>query len=135
MARCAKRKCRGSPGHRASCLNSASGQPVPPRAQAAHQQASHLFKQIRRRLESKPLQPYFYRDFGSLVSLGKYATVGSLVGFGKAKNLQIEGYFALLMYRSLYKMHQVALHGGGKVFLETLGRLISRRTVPHIKLH
>ena len=57
------------------------------------------------------------------------------MGFGKGKNLQIEGYFALLMYRSLYKMHQVALHGGGKVFLDTLGRLISRRTVPQIKLH
>jgi len=122
-------------GDCASCLDSASGQPVPPRAQAAHQQASHLFKQISRRLESKPLQPYFYRDFGSLVSLGKYATVGSLMGFGKGRNLQIEGYFALLMYRSLYKMHQVALHGGGKVFLDTFGRLISRRTVPQIKLH
>jgi len=122
-------------GDCASCLNSASGRPVPPRAQAAHQQASHLFNQISRRLANKPLQPYFYRDFGSLVSLGKYATVGNLMGFGKGKNLQIEGYFASLMYRSLYKMHQVALHGGGKVFLDTLGRLISRRTVPQIKLH
>ena len=57
------------------------------------------------------------------------------MGLGKGRNLQIEGYFALLMYRSLYKMHQVALHGGGKVFLDTLARLISRRTVPQIKLH
>ena len=39
------------------------------------------------------------------------------------------------MYRSLYKMHQVALHGGAKVGLDTLGRLLWRRTVPHIKLH
>jgi NADH dehydrogenase len=57
------------------------------------------------------------------------------MGFRKGNNLQIEGYFALLMYLSLYKMHQVALHGGGKVFLDTLGRLISRRTLPQIKLH
>jgi NADH dehydrogenase len=122
-------------GDCASCLNSASGRPVPPRAQAAHQQASHVFKQISRRLGNKPLQPYIYKDFGSLVSLGKYATVGSLMGFRKGNSLQIEGYFALLMYLSLYKMHQVALHGGGKVFLDTLGRLISRRTLPQIKLH
>src|SRR3954465_15944992 len=31
--------------------------PVPPRAQAAHQQASHLRAQIRRRLEGQPLSP------------------------------------------------------------------------------
>jgi NADH dehydrogenase FAD-containing subunit len=47
----------------------------------------------------------------------------------------LEGYFALLVYRSLYKMHQVALHGGVKVVLDTIGRLISRRNVPQIKLH
>lgn len=122
-------------GDCASCRSSTSGQPVPPRAQAAHQQASHVFKQIKARLENKPLQPYVYKDFGSLVSLGKYATVGSLMGFGKGRSMQIEGYFASLMYRSLYKMHQVALHGGGKVFLDSLGRLITRRTLPHIKLH
>ena len=39
------------------------------------------------------------------------------------------------MYRSLYKMHQLALHGYMKVTLDTLARLISRRTEPHVKLH
>ncbi len=53
---------------------------VPPRAQVAHQQASHLFKQIRRRLDGKPLQDYHYRDLGSLVSLGKFSTVGNMMG-------------------------------------------------------
>ena len=42
--------------------------PLPPRAQTAHQQASHVFEQIRRRLKGEPLQPFVYRDFGSLVS-------------------------------------------------------------------
>jgi NADH:ubiquinone reductase (H+-translocating) len=32
--------------------------PVPPRAQAAHQQASHLLKQMRYRIAGKSLQPY-----------------------------------------------------------------------------
>jgi NADH:ubiquinone reductase (H+-translocating) len=57
------------------------------------------------------LLPYVYKDFGSLVSLGEYSTVGNLMGFVVGKNMLIEGYFALLMYRALYKMHQVALHG------------------------
>jgi NADH:ubiquinone reductase (H+-translocating) len=39
---------------------------VPPRAQAAHQEASHLVKQLPRRLRGEPLKPYVYRDFGSL---------------------------------------------------------------------
>ena len=68
--------------------------PVPPRAQAAHQQASHLIKQIPRRLAGEPLKPFDYRDFGSLVSLGEYSTVGSLMGFLAGKNMFIEGLFA-----------------------------------------
>jgi NADH dehydrogenase len=39
------------------------------------------------------------------------------------------------MYRSLYKMHEVALHGPGKVFLDTLSRMLTRRTEPVVKLH
>ena len=108
---------------------------VPPRAQAAHQQASHLYKQIRRRLAGKPLQPYHYKDFGSLVSLGDYSAVGSLMGGLMAGSLFIDGLVARVMYASLYKMHELALHGVTKVALETLIRAITRRTESHVKLH
>lgn len=108
---------------------------VPPRAQSAHQQASHMYKQIRRRLAGKPLQEYRYRDFGSLVSLGEFSTVGNMMGGPIGGSLMVEGLFARLMYVSLYKMHQLALHGPTKVALDTLARLITRRTEPHVKLH
>lgn len=108
---------------------------IPPRAQAAHQEATHIYHQIRRRMAGKPLKPFKYRDFGSLVSLGEYSTVGSLMGFISGKSMWVEGLFAKLMYRSLYKMHQVALHGYAKVFLDTLARTITRRTEPPVKLH
>jgi len=108
---------------------------VPPRAQAAHQQASHMLGQIRLRLAGKPLKDYRYRDFGSLVSLGKYSTVGSMMGGLIGGSMMIEGAFAKLMYLSLYKMHELALHGWAKVALDTLARLITRRTEPHVKLH
>ena len=85
--------------------------------------------------EAEPLQPYVYRDFGSLVSLGEYSTVGNMMGFLAGKSLFIEGYFARLMYRSLYKMHETALHGWFRVSLGTLARLLTRRTEPHVKLH
>jgi NADH dehydrogenase len=39
------------------------------------------------------------------------------------------------MYRSLYKMHETALHGYWKVALDAVSRLLTRRTEPHVKLH
>ena len=91
--------------------------------------------QIKRRLAGEPLRPYHYRDHGSLVSLGDYSTVGSLMGKLIGRNLFIEGYFARAMYKALYKMHQLALHGPTKVALDTVARIITRRTEPHVKLH
>jgi NADH dehydrogenase len=122
-------------GDCASCPWEGRDATVPPRAQAAHQQASHMVKQLKRRLAGKPLEPFRYRDFGSLVSLGEYSTVGSLMGALVGGALFVEGYFARLMYVSLYKMHELALHGFWKVALETVARLITRRTEPPIKLH
>jgi NADH:ubiquinone reductase (H+-translocating) len=110
-------------------------QPLPPRAQTAHQQATHVAAQLRRCLKGRPLRPFVYRDFGSLVSLGHYSTVGNLMGFIAGRGLFIEGWFARLMYRSLYKMHQRALHGWLKVALDSLARALTRRTEPHVKLH
>jgi NADH:ubiquinone reductase (H+-translocating) len=109
--------------------------PLPPRAQVAHQQASHLRRQIGRQLAGEPLEPFAYHDYGSLVSLGQYSTVGSLMGFILGKNMFVEGLFARFMYRSLYKMHEMALHGPAKVTLDTLSRTITRRTEPPVKLH
>jgi NADH dehydrogenase len=108
---------------------------VPPRAQAAHQQASHVAAQIRRRLAARPLREYRYRDFGSLVSLGDFSTVGNMMGGAIGGSLMIEGRVARIMYLSLYKMHELALHGCAKVALDTLARMITRRTESHVKLH
>jgi NADH dehydrogenase len=122
-------------GDCASCAWPEKQAAVPPRAQAAHQQASHLARELVRRIEGRPPSPWRYRDFGSLVSLGRYSTVGSLMGSITRGSLMVEGYFARLMYLSLYKMHEVALHGPVKAGLDTLARLITRRTEPQIKLH
>ena len=115
--------------------NGGKGGFVPPRAQAAHQQASHMVGQIKRRLAGQGLTDYRYRDFGSLVSLGEYSTVGNMMGGLMGGSLMVEGLFAKLMYVSLYKLHELALHGVVKVTLDTLARLIVRRTEPHVKLH
>ncbi len=123
-------------GDCAACPMPGSTQSVPPRAQAAHQQASLLFKSIKLRVSGKSELPaYTYTDYGSLVNMGKYTTVGSLMGAITGGSVFIEGMFARLMYQSLYKMHLMALHGFFSVFLQTIGRIITRRTEPHVKLH
>jgi NADH dehydrogenase len=122
-------------GDCAACPWPETGRNVPPRAQAAHQQASHMARQLQHRLAGRPLQEWHYRDFGSLVSLGEHSTVGSLMGFLVGRSFWVEGLFARLMYLSLHKMHQLALHGFWKVALDTAGRFITRRTEPHVKLH
>jgi NADH dehydrogenase len=109
---------------------------VPPRAQAAHQQASMMIKTVKCRVAGKKgLPEYTYRDYGSLVNLGRYSTVGSLMGSITGGSLFIEGMFARLMYKSLYKMHLMALHGFWSTALQTLARIITRRTESHVKLH
>ena len=122
-------------GDCAACAWPGHDHNVPPRAQAAHQQASLLASTLSRRLAGKPAKPFIYRDFGSLVSLGNYSTVGTLMGALIGGSLFVEGLFARVMYISLYRMHLYALHGFAKVFFDTLARLITRRTEPRVKLH
>jgi NADH:ubiquinone reductase (H+-translocating) len=121
-------------GDCAACPRQDEPTPVPPRAQAAHQEAAHMVRQIERRLRGVPLLPYSYRDFGSLVSLGKHSTVGNLMGlFGRG--FFIEGLFAGVMYRSLRMLHERALHGTRRAVLGLLARGLSPRTGPPVKLH
>lgn len=122
-------------GDCAACPWPSNEETVPPRAQAAHQQASMLVRTVKCILAGKPLPEYSYRDYGSLVGLGRYSTVGSLMGTLAGGSMYIEGLFARLMYKSLYKMHLMALHGFFTMFLQTLARMITHRTESRVKLH
>jgi NADH dehydrogenase len=110
------------------------GKLVPPRAQAAHQQASLLIKSMSRRLKGKPLPHYVYRDYGSLVSLSRFSTVGTLMG-NLVGRVMLEGKLARLVYLSLYKQHQMSLHGFFRVSMVTMANLVRHRTRPRLKLH
>ncbi len=108
---------------------------IPPRAQAAYQQATLLVKTMQARLAGRPLPAFRFRDFGSLVSLGELSAVGSLMGRLVGGSLLIQGLIARWMYASLYKLHQVAILGYVGVALDTIGRFLRRRTEPRVKLH
>jgi len=113
----------------------ADGSRVPPRAQAAHQMATCCYQNILALLSNKPLKTYVYRDHGSLVSLAQYSTVGSLMGNLSRGSLFIEGRLARLVYISLYRMHQIAIHGLIKTGLIMLAGKINRWLRPRLKLH
>jgi NADH dehydrogenase len=108
---------------------------VPPRAQSAHQEANHLVKSIERRLAGREPKPFRYRDFGSLVSLGNYQSVGTLMGFVTGGTFRVEGWLAKMFYISLYRLHIWALFGFWRMALDTLARAIRSQTDPKVKLH
>ncbi len=121
-------------GDLAQCTQ-ADGSFVPPRAQAAHQMASLAYSNIIASLNNKTLKPYVYKDHGSLVSLSRFSTVGSLMGNLTKGSMMVEGRIARVVYISLYRMHQMALHGAIKTGLMMLVGRINRVLRPNLKLH
>ncbi|EOK5700787.1 NAD(P)/FAD-dependent oxidoreductase [Vibrio vulnificus] len=121
-------------GDLAQCTQ-ADGKFVPPRAQAAHQMASHAFSNIIAKLNGRELKDYVYKDHGSLVSLSRFSTVGSLMGNLTKGSMMVEGRIARVVYISLYRMHQMALHGIFKTGLMMLVGRINRVLRPNLKLH
>lgn len=108
---------------------------APPRAQTAHQMASLIYQNILRQIKGKPLKAFSYKDHGSLVSLSRYTAVGQLMGNFTHGSVNIEGWLARAAYVSLYRMHQLALHGWPKTLLMTLAERINKVIRPRLKLH
>ncbi len=111
------------------------GRLVPPRAQAAHQMATTAFHNIKARIYRKPLRPFVYKDHGSLVSLSRFSTVGSLMGNLVGGRMAIEGRLARRVYLSLYRMHLIGIHGWLKgIALIAVGH-VNQVVRPKLKLH
>lgn len=121
-------------GDCASCALPSGGF-VPPRAQSAHQMASLVLGNILAQIKGQSLKSYVYKDHGSLVSLSRFSTVGSLMGNLMRGSMMVEGRIARFVYISLYRMHQVALHGYFKTGLMMLVGSINRVIRPRLKMH
>jgi NADH dehydrogenase len=122
-------------GDCAACTDGA-GKPVPPRAQAAHQQADYLVQTFMSMETGRapPKGPYVYKDYGSLVSIGHQTTVGNLMGSLRASWF-VEGFLARIMYLSLHLMHHQAILGSVRTGVLAVARFLIRRTTPLVKLH
>ncbi len=113
----------------------ADGSFVPPRAQSAHQMAQCVEKNILHELKGEALESYLYVDHGSLVNLSRFSTVGSLMGNLTKNSMFVEGKIARLVYISLYRMHQKAIHGTFKTIALWLAEKLMRVVRPRMKLH
>ena len=122
-------------GDCASYKPAESERPVPPRAQAANQMASTAFANLIALQEGRPLEQFVYRDKGSLISLARFQTVGSLMGNLVGGRMAVEGRVARLVYNSLYRLHLMAIHGPVRGASIIALRPATRAMRPRLKLH
>ena len=108
---------------------------VPPRAQSAHQMADTVRANIYAILKKSALKTFKYKDYGSLISLSRFGAVGNLMGNLTTKSMFIEGHLARIMYVSLYRMHQIAIHGWAKAILVIVAEKVAKVVRPKMKLH
>jgi NADH dehydrogenase len=111
-----------------------SGAAVPPRAQVAHQQAMYLAEILSSDRGSEP-PPFRYRDYGSLVSLGPVAAVGSLLCSNPEREMLVGGIAARVLYGLMYQKHVMALHGFLRMAAQSLAHWLRGKVTPPVKLH
>lgn len=109
--------------------------PVPPKAQAAHQQARLLARSLRRQLEGEPLLRFEFHDRGSLISLGQHEAVGNVQRDLRGHTLLLEGVLARFSYWLLYRRHLATLLGYARTVVAVVGAWLSGRVQPRVKLH
>jgi len=107
-----------------------SSQNVVALAQAAHQQAALLVRNLQLRLAGRSLLDFRFQDRGTLISIASHNTFGKVFG-----NWVVEGILARFFYISLYRVHQAALYGYWRTGWLMLGSFLSRSTRPKLKLH
>jgi len=122
-------------GDCAACPLGDGDELVPPRAQAATQQADYLAGALKRRLQGGEPGNFKYRDYGSLVALSDRNAVGRLMG-NLLGSVMIEGFMARLAYKSLRLKHEQHLHGTLAVLGMLIANFLTRGTTrPRLKLH
>ncbi|WGH79346.1 NAD(P)/FAD-dependent oxidoreductase [Jannaschia ovalis] len=122
-------------GDCASCLLPGEERPIPPRAQSAHQMAARVFRNLNRMMAGQAPEAFRYNDHGSLVSLSRFAAVGSLMGNLVGGRMAVEGRLARMAYRSLYRMHILAIHGWLKGSVLIVMGHVNQIVRPRLKLH
>ena len=122
-------------GDCATFIDPHSEKPLPPKAQVASQQASHLAGELARLIRTnRAPRPYRYKDRGSLVNIGAHSTVGQMMG-NLLGTITLDGWLARRAYRYLYRRHQLAVHGLLRGGMLIASEYLRDRVHPRLKLH
>jgi NADH dehydrogenase len=105
---------------------------VPPSAQAARQEAIFLASHLLRR-EGARKPSFRYRDYGALVSLGPFGTVGILLRAIGSRHVRVSGAVARLMYMWSYQRYVMFNLGTVRTLGQMLARWMLSKTATPIK--
>ncbi len=122
-------------GDCAACAAAKGDALVPPRAQAAFQQAVYLADALARRLDERAVPLFAYRDQGTLVSFGRASAAGALMSELLRRPLFIDGWFAASCYRHLYRRHIMGLTGVKRALMYAASQWLRERVRPTVKLN
>ena len=114
-------------GDAAFLMDRKTGRPLPPLGQVAFQQGPHAARNLMRLLFGKPTQPFRYFDFGSLVSVGEHFAAVHLLG------VRLSGFFAWLVWRTLYLAKLVGFSNKLRVMLDWTLDLLIERSISQIQ--
>ena len=78
------------------CVFVQDGKPLPGVAQVAMQQGTRAGHNVLRAIAGKPLEPFRYKDYGIMATIGRGAAVGDIFG------LKISGFFAWIFWIFLH---------------------------------
>jgi len=119
-------------GDCASIVNTRTNVMVPPSAQAARQQAIFLADHLLR-LDRERLPAFRYRDYGALVSLGPFGTVGILLRAIGSRHVRVSGAIAQMIYVWSYQRYVMSNVGTWRTLGQMLARWMLSKTATPIK--
>ncbi|GAB7549179.1 NAD(P)/FAD-dependent oxidoreductase [Cupriavidus sp. 8B] len=122
-------------GDCASCRPTNVARELPTRAQVAFQQALYLVEALPRHLSSRPVLPFVYRDYGSLISLAGGRAVGSLATVKGSSGWYVEGKIAALMHHAIYRRHILSINGWRRALIVSLSHGLERWLGAGTRLH
>ena len=97
----------------------ADGQPLPGVAPVAQQQARHAARNIVRRIQGQPMQPFVYRDPGTMATIGRGAAIAKL------GRLHLSGLVGWLVWLFVHIMNLVGFRNRVLVLIQWAGAYIS----------
>ena len=78
------------------CALSQDGAPLPGVAQVAMQEGTHASRNVLHAMRGEPLEPFRYKDYGIMATIGRGSAVGDIYG------LKISGWFGWLFWLFLH---------------------------------